>query len=70
MADVFDTPGAREGMDAIERADLLVALTAPGLGWAAPAAPRTADATVLRVLNQCDRADAAACAEATGADLA
>ncbi|MFM9097968.1 MAG: GTPase [Phycisphaerales bacterium] len=82
VADVFDTPGAREGMDAIERAaaalaahaieraDLVVALTAPGLGWAAHAAPRTADATVLRVLNQSDRADAVACPEATGADLA
>ncbi|MFM8818846.1 MAG: hypothetical protein ACKOHI_13435, partial [Phycisphaerales bacterium] len=55
---------------AIERADLVIALTAPGLGWAAHAAPRTADATVLRVLNQCDRADADACPEATGADLA
>ena len=81
VADVFDTPGEREGMDAIERAaaalaahaveraDLVIALTAPGLGWAEHALPHVPDSTVIRVLNQCDRADAAACAEATGADL-
>lgn len=82
VADVFDTPGAREGMDAIERAaaelaahaieraDLVVALTAPGLGWAGDAAPRASEAGVIRVLNQCDRADADACTEAASADLA
>lgn len=82
VADVFDTPGAREGMDAIERAaaalaahaieraDLVIALTAPGLGWAGNAAPGAPGGSALRVLNQCDRADAAACPEATDADLA
>ncbi|MFM8818359.1 MAG: GTPase, partial [Phycisphaerales bacterium] len=71
VADVFDTPGARDGMDAIERAaaalaahaieraDLVIALAAPGLGWAAHAARCAPDATVLHVLNQCDRAAAA-----------
>jgi tRNA modification GTPase len=82
VADVFDTPGAREGMDAIERAaaelaahaiaraDLVIALTAPGLGWAGDAAARASGAAAIRVLNQCDRDDAASCAEATDADLA
>lgn len=88
VADVFDTPGARDGMDAIERAaaelaahavaraDLVIVLTAPGLGWRlGDAAPRAATdaapaAAALRVLNQSDRADAAGCAESRGADLA
>ncbi|MBU3683010.1 MAG: GTP-binding protein [Phycisphaerales bacterium] len=82
VADVFDTPGAREEMDAIERAaaqlaahaieraELVIALTAPGLGWAGDAAPIAPEAGVIRVLNQCDRADADACAEAIDADLA
>ena len=82
VADVFDTPGAHEGMDAIERAaaglaahaiaraDLVIALTAPGLGWAGDAAARASGAAAIRVLNQCDRDDAASCTEATDADLA
>jgi tRNA modification GTPase len=80
VADVFDTPGVRDAMDAIERAaaelaahavaraDLVIVLTAPGLGWRAPGTP--IDAVHLRVLNQCDRADAAGCAEAADAALA
>ena len=80
VADVFDTPGVRDGMDAIERAaaelaahavaraDLVIVLTAPGLGWRAPGTP--IDAVHLRVLNQRDRADAAGCAEAADAALA
>jgi tRNA modification GTPase len=80
VADVFDTPGVREGMDAIERAaadlashavahaDLVIVLAAPGLGWRAPGTP--IDAVHLRVLNQRDRSDAGGCAEAADAALA
>jgi tRNA modification GTPase len=80
VADVFDTPGVRERMDPVERAaselaaralahaDLVVELSAPGLGWAAP--PRAADAAVLRVLNQRDRPDAAGCGERPSAAVA
>jgi tRNA modification GTPase len=80
VVDWFDTPGVRAGMDAVEaaaarlaeralaHADLVIELSAPGLGWhslaAAPGAMR------LRVLNQCDRADAAACPERADAALA
>jgi len=77
VCDVFDTPGVRDGMDPVERAaaelaaralahaDLVVELTAPGLGWAAP--PRTEGAVTIRALNQCDRPDAAACRERASA---
>ena len=81
VVDWFDTPGVRADPDPIEAAaahlatralaaaDLVIALTAPGLGWGtldgAPAAT-----TVLRVVNKCDAASAAAAPEATGADLA
>ena len=80
VADAFDTPGVRAGMDAVERAaadlaaralahaDLVVELTAPGLGWAAP--PRAPGTPALRVLNQCDRTGADSCAERTDAALA
>jgi tRNA modification GTPase len=80
VADVFDTPGVRERMDPVERAaselaaralahaDLVVELSAPGLGWAAP--PRAADAAALRVLNQRDRPDAAGCGERASAAVA
>ena len=80
VADVFDTPGVRERMDPVERAaselaaralahaDLVVELTAPGLGWAAP--PRAAGAAVIRALNQCDRPDAAGCGERASAAVA
>jgi tRNA modification GTPase len=80
VADAFDTPGVRAGMDAVERAaaelaaralahaDLVVELTAPGLGWAAP--PRAPGTPALRVLNQCDRTGADSCDERTDAALA
>lgn len=73
VVDVFDTPGVRPGMDEVERAaarlaeralaaaDLVVEMTAPGLGWAALAVPHGAGR--IRVLNQCDRPEAAACVE-------
>ena len=80
VVDWFDTPGVREGMDEVERAaaalaghalrraDLVVELTAPGLGWATlEGAP--AEAVRLRVLNQADRAEAAACPESARAAL-
>lgn len=79
VADVFDTPGVREGMDAVERAaselaaralahaDLVIALTAPGLGTAVP--PHADGVAVLRVLNQCDRPDARACVERAAATV-
>jgi tRNA modification GTPase len=79
VVDWFDTPGVRTGMDEIERAaarlaeralahaDLVVELTAPGLGWHAMAAAPGAER--LRVLNQSDRADASECAERAGAAL-
>ena len=56
VADVFDTPGVRPGMDEVERAaarlaeralaaaDLVVEMTAPGLGWAVLAVPHGAGA--------------------------
>jgi tRNA modification GTPase len=80
VVDWFDTPGVRAGMDEIERAaarlaeralahaDLVVELTAPGLGWHAMAAAPGAER--LRILNQSDRADASACAERADAALA
>jgi tRNA modification GTPase len=80
VADVFDTPGVRERMDPVERAaselaaralahaDLVVELSAPGLGWAAP--PRAAGAAVIRALNQRDRPDAAGCGERASAAVA
>ena len=80
VVDWFDTPGVRSGMDEIERAaarlaeralahaDLVVELTAPGLGWHAMAAAPGAER--LRVLNQSDRADASTCAERADAALA
>jgi tRNA modification GTPase len=106
VVDWFDTPGVRERMDPVERAaaaiaeralahaDLVVELTAPGLGWHAlggagggeplePAGARGAQgaqgvqgganrpaAARLRVLNQCDRAEAGGCEEAARAELA
>lgn len=79
VVDWFDTPGVRSGMDAVElaaaklaeralaHADLVVELSAPGLGWRSlPAAP---GALRIRVLNQCDRDDADGCAERTDAAL-
>lgn len=79
VVDWFDTPGVRAEMDAVERAaarlaeralahaDLVVELSAPGLGWhALPAAP---GAERIRVLNQCDRADACLSAESGDAAL-
>lgn len=80
VVDWFDTPGVRAGADAIEihaaqlagtllrEADLVVQLTAPGLGFHtlpgdAPEAP------VLRVLNKCDLSAAASCAEQEAASL-
>lgn len=81
VVDWFDTPGVRADPDPIEAAaahlaaralaaaDLVIALTAPGLGWGTlDGAP--AEATVLRVTNKCDAPSAAAAPEATGADLA
>ena len=80
VVDWFDTPGVRTGMDEIERAaarlaeralahaDLVVELTAPGLGWHAMAAAPGAER--LRILNQSDRADASTCAERADAALA
>ena len=87
VVDWFDTPGVRDGMDAVERAaaaiaeralvhaDLVVELTAPGLGWHALGGARggadgSSGAVRLRVLNQRDRAEAAACAELASAELA
>ncbi len=80
VADVFDTPGLRTGMDEVERAaarlaecalaaaDLVIELTAPGLGWAALAGP--SGATRIRVLNQSDRPEADVCPERADATLA
>lgn len=80
VVDWFDTPGMRAGMDAVEaaaarlaeralaHADLVIELSAPGLGWHSLAAEP--GAMRLRVLNQCDRADAAACPERADAALA
>jgi tRNA modification GTPase len=84
VVDWFDTPGVRDGMDAVERAaaaiaeralahaDLVVELTAPGLGWHVLGGARggSSGAVRLRVLNQRDRAEAAACAELASAELA
>lgn len=79
VVDWFDTPGVRADMDPIERAaaelaaralacaDMVIELTAPGLGWHAIAGAPTA--LRMRVLNQSDRSDAAACPERAGADL-
>ena len=80
VVDWFDTPGARDGMDDIERAaallaaralasaDLVVELTAPGLGWRTlDGAP--ASAVRIRALNQADRPDAAGCPESSDAAL-
>ncbi|MFO0962118.1 MAG: GTPase [Phycisphaerales bacterium] len=79
VVDCFDTPGARPDADAVERAaaalaaraiehaDLLLHLSAPGLGWDAPAAPERIPR--LRVLAQCDRAEAERCAERAQAAL-
>lgn len=72
--DWFDTPGAREDAGELEReaahtaqaildaADLVVHLTAPGLGWAA-LPHRTAPDRVMRVLNKGDTPEARTCAE-------
>jgi tRNA modification GTPase len=80
VVDWFDTPGVRADMDPIERAatelaaralacaDLVIELTAPGLGWHAIAG--AASALRMRVLNQSDRADARTCPERNSADLA
>lgn len=76
--DWFDTPGARDDAGELEReaartaqaildaADLVVHLTAPGLGWAA-LPHRTAPDRVMRVLNKGDTAEAAACIERSDA---
>ena len=80
VVDWFDTPGVRPDMDPIERAaaelaaralacaDMVIELTAPGLGWHAIAGATTA--LRMRVLNQSDRADARTCPERNSADLA
>jgi len=79
VVDWFDTPGVRVDMDPIERAaaelatralacaDMVIELTAPGLGW--HALTGAAGALRMRVLNQSDRADAASCSERAGADI-
>ncbi|MFO0784264.1 MAG: GTPase [Phycisphaerales bacterium] len=84
--DWFDTPGVRAGAHAaettatalaaplLERAHLIVQLTAPGLGWHAPAAAHASAAThapapLLRILNKHDHPAAATCAERAHAAL-
>ena len=78
--DWFDTPGVRADPHAaettatalaaplLERAHLVVQLTAPGLGWHAPAAAH-APAPHLRILNKHDHPAAATCAERANASL-
>lgn len=79
VVDWFDTPGVRDHADAIERAaaqlalralrsaDLVIHLTAPGMGWHALDANTAA--APLRVMNKCDTAAAARCDEARNAAL-
>ncbi len=79
VVDWFDTPGVRDHADAIERAaaqlalralrsaDLVIQLTAPGMGWHALDADTAA--APLRVMNKCDTAAAAQCDEARNAAL-
>lgn len=82
VVDWFDTPGVRANADATEsaaaaiattmmsHADLVVVLSAPSLGWQAlDERTRTAHTPVLRLLNKCDAAEAATCAERTDAAL-
>jgi small GTP-binding protein len=79
VVDWFDTPGVRPEADAIEEeatrvargimahADLVVHLSAPGLGWSGLPAGR---APVLRVLNKSDTSACASCMEREHAELA
>lgn len=84
--DWFDTPGVRADPHAaettatalaaplLERAHLIVQLTAPGLGWHAPAAAHAPASThtpapLLRILNKADHPAAATCAERANASL-
>lgn len=80
VVDWFDTPGVRANMDpvevaamtlaqrALEHADFVIELTAPGLGWHSMAG--VAAGLRMRVLNQMDRPEASRCTERSQAECA